>query len=158
MKILIIDATEHNRLKTFLYNGHKKMNEFFYEGVDLFPTFNNIFKDIDNFEYIGINKGPGSFTRTKVSLAYVKGFCYGSKIPLIAISGFDVLEKKGLKLEINAGRGKKYVKNNGTYSVLEGSSSDILDYDIFVSIVIDRISKKEFDDPLKVLPLYISEI
>ena len=158
MKILIIDATEHNKLKSFIYNGNKKEKDFFYEGSDLFPNFNKIFKSIDDFEYIGINKGPGSFTRTKVSLAYVKGFCYGSKTQLIALSGFDVLEKQGLSLEINAGRGKKYVKENSSYSVLEGDAKGSIDYDVFVNIVIDRIAKKDFDDPLKVLPLYISEI
>jgi len=88
----------------------------------------------------------------------VKGFCYGSKIPLIALSGFDVLEKQGLSLEINAGRGKKYVKENSTYLVLEGEVEDSMDYDVFVNLVIDRILRKDFDDPLKVLPLYISEI
>ena len=163
MKILIIDATEHNKLQSFIYNDSKKEKDFFarsffYKGSDLFSNFNKVFKSIGNFDYIGINKGPGSFTKTKVSLAYVKGFCYGSKIPLIAISGFDVLEKKGLRLEINAGRGKKYVKKSGVYSVSEGEVKDGLDYNVFVHLIIDRILKKDFDDPLKVLPLYISEI
>ena len=158
MEILIIDATEHNILRAFLYKDNFLEKDFYYEGKDLFSNLDKIFSGEYKFQYIGINKGPGSFTRTKVSLAYVKGYCYGLGIPLVAISGFDVLEKDHKNLKINAGRGNIYIKKNDEYSIKIGESLDKIDYNIFLKLVKERIIKKEFDNPLKVLPLYISEI
>ncbi len=158
MRILLIDATEHNILKAFLYNDNILEKDFYYEGKDLFINLDKIFSGKYKFDYIGINKGPGSFTRIKVSLSYIKGFCYMSKIPLVALSGFEVLKKEGVKIQINAGRGNIYIEDKEKYQIKKGESVSKINYDIFLKLITERILKKEFDDPLKVLPLYISEI
>ncbi len=156
MKILIIDSTTEV-LKVFIAEN-KKIESFEFEDKNLFSLLDNIFSSHKDIQYIAINKGPGSFTRTKVGLSYIKGFCYASKIPLIAISGFEVLEKEGKKLIINAGRGKVYLKDEKGYKIEKGEARDSINYDKFLDLVLDRIERKIFDDPLKVLPLYVSEI
>jgi tRNA A37 threonylcarbamoyladenosine modification protein TsaB len=158
MNTLIIDATRHNFLKAFLCKDKKIFKDFSYEGRDIFSSLNSTFKSIPNIDIIGINKGPGSFTRTKVSLAYTKGYCYGKGVPLIAISSFDVLKKDKKNLIVDAGRGKVYIKDDSGYRVEVGSNFEEIDYNTFLSIILSRFEKKKFDDPLKVLPLYISEI
>ncbi len=158
MNTLIIDATKHNFLKAFLYKDKKVLKDFSYEGRDIFSSLNSTFKSISKLDVIGINKGPGSFTRTKVSLAYTKGYCYGTGVALIAISSFDVLEKDKKNLVVDAGRGKVYIKDDNGYRVEIGENFEDINYDTFLNIILSKFEKKKFDDPLKVLPLYISEI
>lgn len=43
-------------------------------------------KDLDA---ISLGKGPGSYTGLRIGAASAKGFCYGLKIPLIAINSLD---------------------------------------------------------------------
>lgn len=43
-------------------------------------------KDI---EAISLGKGPGSYTGLRIGAASAKGFCYGLKIPLIAVNSME---------------------------------------------------------------------
>lgn len=43
-------------------------------------------KDLDA---VSLGKGPGSYTGLRIGAASAKGFCYGLKIPLIAVNSLD---------------------------------------------------------------------
>ena len=43
-------------------------------------------KDIDA---VCLGKGPGSYTGLRIGAASAKGFCYGLKIPLIAVNSLE---------------------------------------------------------------------
>jgi tRNA threonylcarbamoyladenosine biosynthesis protein TsaB len=38
---------------------------------------------------IAIGSGPGSYTGLRIGVSFAKGLCFGRKIPLIEVSGFD---------------------------------------------------------------------
>jgi tRNA threonylcarbamoyladenosine biosynthesis protein TsaB len=44
---------------------------------------------LKDLEAISLGKGPGSYTGLRIGAASAKGFCYGLKIPLIAINSLD---------------------------------------------------------------------
>ncbi len=44
-------------------------------------------KDLD---FVSVNIGPGSFTGLRVALAFAKGFCFASELPLITITAFEM--------------------------------------------------------------------
>ncbi len=47
---------------------------------------------------VALNKGPGSYTGLRIGSSMAKGLCYGLKIPLIAVCGFESLARAaGLK-------------------------------------------------------------
>ena len=54
--------------------------EWALEGADI------SLKDLDA---ISLGKGPGSYTGLRIGAASAKGFCYGLKLPLIAINSLD---------------------------------------------------------------------
>lgn len=43
---------------------------------------------------ISLGKGPGSYTGLRIGAASAKGFCYGLKLPLIAINSLDSMVEK----------------------------------------------------------------
>ena len=45
-------------------------------------------KDLDA---VSLGKGPGSYTGLRIGAASAKGFCYGLKLPLVAINSLDSL-------------------------------------------------------------------
>ena len=45
-------------------------------------------KDIDA---VCLGKGPGSYTGLRIGAASAKGFCYGLKIPLIAVNSLEIM-------------------------------------------------------------------
>lgn len=45
-------------------------------------------KDIDA---VSLGKGPGSYTGLRIGAASAKGFCYGLKIPLIAVNSLETM-------------------------------------------------------------------
>lgn len=51
-------------------------------------------KDI---EAISLGKGPGSYTGLRIGAASAKGFCYGLKIPLIAVNSLESMIEPFLK-------------------------------------------------------------
>lgn len=51
-------------------------------------------KDIDA---IALGQGPGSYTGLRIGAASAKGFCYGLKIPLIAVNSLESMKEPFLK-------------------------------------------------------------
>ena len=45
-------------------------------------------KDLDA---VSLGKGPGSYTGLRIGAASAKGFCYGLKIPLIAVNSLETV-------------------------------------------------------------------
>ena len=46
---------------------------------------------IDNVEAIGLTLGPGSYTGLRIGAAVAKGLSYARKLPLVAVSTFEVI-------------------------------------------------------------------
>ncbi len=159
MEILIIDGT-HDKLKVFLFKDNKLVKKFESELNNVFVSLDKIFDEFRGVDFIGINKGPGSFTSTRASLAYVKGYSLSSGTPIVAISSFDVLKETGKPEIVSAGRGNVFTKKGKSYKIIhdEKFTPCEIDYDIFFKIVKRKIKDKEFDDPLYVLPLYIKTL
>lgn len=44
---------------------------------------------LQDIEAVSLGKGPGSYTGLRIGSSAAKGFCYGLKIPLIAINSLD---------------------------------------------------------------------
>ncbi|WP_172281680.1 tRNA (adenosine(37)-N6)-threonylcarbamoyltransferase complex dimerization subunit type 1 TsaB [Chryseobacterium sp. LAM-KRS1] len=48
---------------------------------------------IKEIEAISLGKGPGSYTGLRIGAASAKGFCYGLKIPLIAVNSLESMKE-----------------------------------------------------------------
>jgi tRNA threonylcarbamoyladenosine biosynthesis protein TsaB len=46
---------------------------------------------LKEIEAISLGKGPGSYTGLRIGAASAKGFCYGLKVPLIAINSLETM-------------------------------------------------------------------
>jgi len=53
---------------------------------------------VDNLDAIAVGKGPGSYTGLRIGVSTAKGLCYGSEIPLIAVSTLKILYKQAYDL------------------------------------------------------------
>ncbi len=70
--------------------------------------------NINEIKAVVVAIGPGSFTGLRIALSTAKGFCYGQKIPLIAISTLMSIANnvafvnKNICALLDAGRGQVY--------------------------------------------------
>ena len=48
---------------------------------------------IKDIEAISLGKGPGSYTGLRIGAASAKGFCYGLKIPLVAVNSLESMKE-----------------------------------------------------------------
>lgn len=102
-------------------------------------------KDLDA---VSLGKGPGSYTGLRIGAASSKGFCYGLKIPLIAINSLDAMVEEfvnqGFELIIpliDARRMEVYT------AIFDGKSGDtiseteakILDENSFSELAVKKI-------------------
>ena len=92
---------------------------------------------IENFEFIAISLGPGSFTKIRTSLAFAKGLSFGLKAPLIGVNGFQKLFEVGKSL------------NKENTSLL--LACDTFRKSAFVSL--QNIRKKSFDNEIEIFPI-----
>lgn len=46
---------------------------------------------MNDIEAVSLGKGPGSYTGLRIGAASAKGFCYGLKVPLIAINSLETM-------------------------------------------------------------------
>ena len=46
---------------------------------------------LKDIEAVSLGKGPGSYTGLRIGAASAKGFCYGLKVPLIAINSLETM-------------------------------------------------------------------
>ena len=47
--------------------------------------------ELNDLDAVSLGKGPGSYTGLRIGAASAKGFCYGLKIPLIAINSLETM-------------------------------------------------------------------
>ena len=94
-------------------------------------------KDID---FISLGKGPGSYTGLRIGAASAKGFCYGLKIPLIAVNSMESMIEPFLGLNydlivtlVDARRMEVYtaVYDGETGNEISGTEAKILDENSF---------------------------
>ena len=50
-----------------------------------------LLKANDNLDAVAVSAGPGSYTGLRIGLSTAKGLCYGSNIPLIAVSTLQTM-------------------------------------------------------------------
>lgn len=58
---------------------------------------------LQDLDAISLGKGPGSYTGLRIGSASAKGFCYGLKIPLVAVNSLDSMVEPFL------GKGYDYI-------------------------------------------------
>ncbi|WP_407406126.1 tRNA (adenosine(37)-N6)-threonylcarbamoyltransferase complex dimerization subunit type 1 TsaB [Chryseobacterium sp.] len=58
---------------------------------------------LQDLDAVSLGKGPGSYTGLRIGSASAKGFCYGLKIPLIAVNSLDSM------IEPFLGKGYDYI-------------------------------------------------
>ncbi|MDR2206516.1 MAG: tRNA (adenosine(37)-N6)-threonylcarbamoyltransferase complex dimerization subunit type 1 TsaB [Flavobacteriaceae bacterium] len=56
---------------------------------------------LQNLDAVCIGKGPGSYTGLRIGAASAKGFCYGLKIPLIAVNSLQTMAEPFLKQDFD---------------------------------------------------------
>lgn len=47
----------------------------------------------DDLDAVAIGRGPGSYTGLRIGASFVKGLCYGLKIPLVAVDSLESLAR-----------------------------------------------------------------
>jgi len=47
---------------------------------------------LKDIEAVSLGKGPGSYTGLRIGAASAKGFCYGLKVPLIAVNSLETMK------------------------------------------------------------------
>lgn len=99
-------------------------------------------KDLDA---ISLGKGPGSYTGLRIGASSAKGFCYGLKIPLIAINSLETMIEPFLNQNfdyiiplIDARRMEVYT------AVFDGNSGEMLTET--EAKILDETSFEEFKD------------
>lgn len=82
---------------------------------------------LQDLDAISIGKGPGSYTGLRIGASSAKGFCYGLKIPLIAVNSLETMIEPFLSQNfdyiiplIDARRMEVYT------AVFEGNSGEML--------------------------------
>ena len=157
--VIIIDGTISKSIYIYIYKENTLFLKKESKDLNIYEYLDKFFKSIDisDIVCIGINIGPGSFSSTRSSVAFIAGFSMGSKIPVIGISGFDVLLKMGKPLIIDAMRGNAYIKYKDKFLIKKDCVGAKIDYNVFFNIVNEKLQKGEFSNPLTLLPLYMDK-
>ena len=103
----------------------------------LLPEIDNIFKknslNKTDIKFVGVGKGPGSFTGVRIALATAKGICSALNVPLLGISTLDAIAENArlqgftgdLLVVADAMRGEIYpVSYNVGDSAIERKNAD----------------------------------
>lgn len=88
--------------------------------------------DVKDIKAVAVNAGPGSFTGLRIGVAFAKGFCYGSNIPLIGINSLHALANqiKSLCREGDAILPLIDAYNNETYySLYDTNMNQLIDFE-----------------------------
>ncbi len=163
MQILIIDGTS-DIISAFIISSNWEVFEpvvFKQNRREIYKALDSLFSkvNISDIDVIAFNCGPGSFTCTRATLAYLKGLSLGyPNLKFISFSGFDVLESTNKPLRINATRGKVYIKNGDKYEIEVSNDFSNLDYKAFLRVIKHRIENEILDNIEKVGVLYISNL
>ena len=71
-------------------------------------------KTAKDISLAAISSGPGSYTGLRIGMSFIKGLCFGSDIPIIGVSNFNVLALQTCNIDkpfitlINANKGRFY--------------------------------------------------
>ena len=79
-------------------------------------AFEFVRKGKQEIQAVVINQGPGSYTGLRIGSSIVKGICYGSSIPLIAVSGLTAQGNWALKNHPNLSK---------AYSMLDARRNEV---------------------------------
>jgi len=111
--------------------------------ADLFNNgLNYLKKSVNDISLAAIATGPGSFTGLRIGMSFVKGLCYGSNIPIIGISNFNVLALQSCNNEssfitlINANKGRFY------YSKFDNKAEEFTEKGILEIENLNQIANK----------------
>jgi len=100
-------------------------------------------KSADDISLAAIASGPGSYTGLRIGMSFIKGLCFGSDIPIIGVSNFNVLalqayiNKSPFVTLINANKGRFY------YAKFENESEIFVEKGIIESEKINQYSNEE---------------
>ena len=99
---------------------------------------------LKEIEAVSLGKGPGSYTGLRIGAASAKGFCYGLKVPLIAVNSLETMKEPFLGQNydviiplIDARRMEVYC------AVFDGNSGEMLTET--EAKILDEQSFKEFE-------------
>ncbi len=79
-------------------------------------AFEFVKENNEEIQAVVINQGPGSYTGLRIGSSIVKGICYGSGIPLIAVSGLTAQGNWALKNNLHL---------NKAYSMLDARRNEV---------------------------------
>lgn len=110
-------------------------------------------KSTNDIALAAIGTGPGSYTGLRIGMSFIKGLCFGSEIPIIGVSNFNVLSLQANLINlpfltlINANKGRFYYArfNNKSEKSLENGILDIKDLEQYSNeisgVVVDYYTK-----------------
>ena len=95
---------------------------------------------LKEIEAVSLGKGPGSYTGLRIGAASAKGFCYGLKVPLIAVNSLETMIEPFLRQNydviiplIDARRMEVYcaIFDGNSGEMISGTEAKILDEQTF---------------------------
>ena len=98
---------------------------------------------LKEIEAVSLGKGPGSYTGLRIGAASAKGFCYGLKVPLIAVNSLETMIEPFLSQNydviiplIDARRMEVYcaVFDGNSGEMISGTEAKILDEQSFTEL------------------------
>ena len=98
---------------------------------------------LKDIEAVSLGKGPGSYTGLRIGAASAKGFCYGLKVPLIAVNSLETMIEPFLSQNydviiplIDARRMEVYcaVFDGNSGEMISGTEAKILDEQSFTEL------------------------
>ena len=119
------------------FSHSEKLHQFIKDLIERNNT------SIDNLDAIAVGIGPGSYTGLRIGLSTAKGLCYGSALPMIAISSLlnlaHSVEFDGLIIPtIDARRNEVYsVVLNSKYKIVKEESPQIINEESFLEFTKD---------------------
>ena len=98
---------------------------------------------LKDIEAVSLGKGPGSYTGLRIGAASAKGFCYGLKVPLIAVNSLETMIEPFLSQNydviiplIDARRIEVYcaIFDGNSGEMISGTEAKILDEQSFTEL------------------------
>ena len=98
---------------------------------------------LKEIEAVSLGKGPGSYTGLRIGAASAKGFCYGLKVPLIAVNSLETMIEPFLRQNydviiplIDARRMEVYcaIFDGNSGEMILGTEAKILDEQSFTEL------------------------
>ena len=116
----------------------KVLADFFVKGMS------KLSRSIGDISIAAIAIGPGSYTGLRIGMSFIKGLCYGSDIPIVGVSNFNVLALQAINNKfpflalINANKGRAY------YAKFENDAENFTESGIIEIENINRIASEQY--------------